>query len=114
MTPPVSSLALCCVLESNYRACIHSCITVHKAVAGSRAYVNALMKAGLLDKSEVTLINTGLDDVESEWRAGKFVIKKYDEDIHTANERRLTELIGDTAGKIHTGRSRNDQVLLAQ
>jgi len=43
-------------------------------------------------------------------RSGTFEIKPGDEDIHTANERRLTELIGEPAGKLHTGRSRNDQV----
>jgi hypothetical protein len=48
--------------------------------------------------------------VASEWAAGTFVIKAGDEDIHTANERRLTELIGAVGGKLHTGRSRNDQV----
>lgn len=48
--------------------------------------------------------------VASEWAAGKFVVKPGDEDIHTANERRLTELIGAVGGKLHTGRSRNDQV----
>lgn len=48
--------------------------------------------------------------VAEEWKAGSFVIKQGDEDIHTANERRLTELIGAVGGKLHTGRSRNDQV----
>ncbi len=48
--------------------------------------------------------------VAAEWAAGSFVIKQGDEDIHTANERRLTELIGAVGGKLHTGRSRNDQV----
>jgi hypothetical protein len=48
--------------------------------------------------------------VASEWAADEFVIKAGDEDIHTANERRLTELIGAVGGKLHTGRSRNDQV----
>lgn len=48
--------------------------------------------------------------VASEWAANSFVIKAGDEDIHTANERRLTELIGSVGGKLHTGRSRNDQV----
>lgn len=48
--------------------------------------------------------------VAAEWAAGKFVVKPGDEDIHTANERRLTELIGAVGGKLHTGRSRNDQV----
>ena len=46
----------------------------------------------------------------AEWAAGAFEIKSGDEDIHTANERRLSELIGATGGKLHTGRSRNDQV----
>lgn len=48
--------------------------------------------------------------VELEWEAGTFKIVSGDEDIHTANERRLTELIGAVGGKLHTGRSRNDQV----
>ena len=49
--------------------------------------------------------------VEGEWEAGAFKIVSGDEDIHTANERRLTELIGSVGGKLHTGRSRNDQVM---
>ena len=53
----------------------------------------------------------GLDAVEQEWKAGQFEIQPSDEDIHTANERRLSEIIGaEVAGKLHTGRSRNDQV----
>ena len=48
--------------------------------------------------------------VGAEWAAGAFEIKSGDEDIHTANERRLSELIGSVGGKLHTGRSRNDQV----
>ncbi|XP_010720194.1 argininosuccinate lyase [Meleagris gallopavo] len=50
-------------------------------------------------------------DISEEWSKGVFVVKQSDEDIHTANERRLKELIGDIAGKLHTGRSRNDQVV---
>jgi len=53
---------------------------------------------------------TGLEQVAQEWAQGRFVLQPGDEDIHTANERRLTELIGPVAGKLHTGRSRNDQV----
>uniref|UniRef100_A0A4W4EHG3 Argininosuccinate lyase n=1 Tax=Electrophorus electricus TaxID=8005 RepID=A0A4W4EHG3_ELEEL len=49
--------------------------------------------------------------IHGEWSSGKFQIKPGDEDIHTANERRLKELIGEAAGKLHTGRSRNDQVV---
>jgi hypothetical protein len=52
--------------------------------------------------------------VAAEWAGGAFVIKPGDEDIHTANERRLTELIGAVGGKLHTGRSRNDQVRVAR
>ena len=50
------------------------------------------------------------NQVHAEWAAGAFIIKQGDEDIHTANERRLTELVGAVGGKLHTGRSRNDQV----
>ena len=55
-------------------------------------------------------MGTGLDVVGEEWAAGTFVLQPSDEDIHTANERRLTEIIGPVGGKLHTGRSRNDQV----
>ena len=51
----------------------------------------------------------GLKKVEQEWESGTFKIVSGDEDIHTANERRLTEHIGSVGGKLHTGRSRNDQ-----
>lgn len=51
--------------------------------------------------------------VEREWESGTFKVVSGDEDIHTANERRLTELIGSVGGKLHTGRSRNDQVSAA-
>ncbi|KAG8833436.1 argininosuccinate lyase [Serendipita sp. 400] len=52
----------------------------------------------------------GLQRVGKEWKDGVFEVKEDDEDIHTANERRLSELIGPLGGKLHTGRSRNDQV----
>ncbi len=52
----------------------------------------------------------GLAAVREEFSSGQFSFAPSDEDIHTAVERRLTELIGDAAGKLHTGRSRNDQV----
>lgn len=79
-------------------------------IRGSQAYAKALSKAGILTKSEAETIVEGLSKVYEEWKAGAFVIKQGDEDIHTANERRLTELIGAVGGKLHTGRSRNDQV----
>lgn len=79
-------------------------------LTGSRAYVRATQGAGLVTKEEMEAIIKGLDMVEDEWASGTFVVKPGDEDIHTANERRLKELIGEVAGKLHTGRSRNDQV----
>ncbi|XP_048839183.1 argininosuccinate lyase isoform X2 [Brienomyrus brachyistius] len=80
-------------------------------IRGSKGYVKALQKAGLVSQEEMEKIAQGLDKISGEWAAGTFAIQPFDEDIHTANERRLKELIGDTAGKLHTGRSRNDQVV---
>ncbi|XP_055996779.1 argininosuccinate lyase-like isoform X2 [Ostrea edulis] len=77
---------------------------------GSKAYVKAIHKVGLVTEEECQSIITGLDKVGEEWECGVFDIKDSDEDIHTANERRLKELIGGAASKLHTGRSRNDQV----
>jgi len=79
-------------------------------ITGSQAYAKALNRAGLLNDDEATTIVEGLSSVAEEWAAGAFEIKPGDEDIHTANERRLVELIGPVGGKLHTGRSRNDQV----
>lgn len=76
---------------------------------GSLAYARALSKAGVVTEEEASLIADGLGKVSSEWEAGSFQVKAGDEDIHTANERRLTEILGPVAGKLHTGRSRNDQ-----
>ncbi|NXW39053.1 ARLY2 lyase, partial [Phaetusa simplex] len=80
-------------------------------IQGSMAYAKALEKAGILSKTELEKILSGLEKISEEWSKGIFVLKQSDEDIHTANERRLKELIGDIAGKLHTGRSRNDQVV---
>jgi len=79
-------------------------------IRGSQAYAQALARAGLLTANEAEQIVAGLEQVAGDWRAEQFEVKAGDEDIHTANERRLTELIGPVAGKLHTGRSRNDQV----
>jgi len=79
-------------------------------VDGSRAWANAIHKAGILSDKEHASISLGLDTVRKEFTSGQFSFVPSDEDIHTAVERRLTELIGDAAGKLHTGRSRNDQV----
>lgn len=79
-------------------------------VDGSFAWANALHKANILLDEEHASISLGLDTVRKEFASGQFSFVPSDEDIHTAVERRLTELIGVTAGKLHTGRSRNDQV----
>ena len=79
-------------------------------IAGSIAYAAALLDVGLLTPEECEAIQPGLKSVLAEFETESFVIKSGDEDIHTAVERRLKELIGDAAGKLHTGRSRNDQV----
>ncbi|OWK59949.1 Argininosuccinate lyase [Lonchura striata] len=80
-------------------------------IQGSMAYAKALEKAGILSKTELEKILSGLEKISEEWSKGVFGVIQTDEDIHTANERRLKELIGDVAGKLHTGRSRNDQVV---
>ncbi|KAG7515285.1 argininosuccinate lyase [Solea senegalensis] len=80
-------------------------------VRGSKAYVKALERAKLVSTDEMNQILHGMDQISEEWSKGVFVIKPGDEDVHTANERRLKELIGSPAGKLHTGRSRNDQVV---
>ncbi|ODQ65488.1 argininosuccinate lyase [Nadsonia fulvescens var. elongata DSM 6958] len=80
-------------------------------IEGTRVYTAGLAKIGLLNEHELSEIHRGLALLLEEWKSGSFVEKDGDEDIHTANERRLGEIIGrDISGKVHTGRSRNDQV----
>lgn len=79
-------------------------------IDGSMAYARALARAGVLTEEESDVIQDGLDAVRAEFAQQQFQIKPGDEDIHSAVERRLKELIGEVAGKLHTGRSRNDQV----
>jgi len=79
-------------------------------ISGSIAWAKALQRAGVLTLTETDEINRGLQIIQAEFIKGEFEFKAGDEDIHTAVERRLTELIGPLAGKLHTGRSRNDQV----
>jgi argininosuccinate lyase len=79
-------------------------------IAGSRAHVRGLARVGLLDGDEAAAILAALDTVEAELAGGSFAFEPTDEDIHTAVERRVTELAGPAGAKLHTGRSRNDQV----
>ncbi|CAK9302324.1 unnamed protein product [Gordionus sp. m RMFG-2023] len=80
-------------------------------IKGSKAYAKGLKDINLLTQEEENEIQKGLDNIYDEWENEKFAIQLSDEDIHTAIERRLKEMIGpETGGKLHTGRSRNDQV----
>jgi argininosuccinate lyase len=79
-------------------------------VEGSLAWAKAIHTAGILSDKEYASIALGLGTVKEEFSSGRFSFAPSDEDIHTAVERRLGELIGAAAGKLHTGRSRNDQV----
>ena len=79
-------------------------------IVGSRAHVRGLARVGLLDGDEAGAILAALDTVEAELADGSFAFEPTDEDIHTAVERRVTELAGPAGAKLHTGRSRNDQV----
>lgn len=77
---------------------------------GSIAWAGGLFKAGVLSEAEHAAILNGLNQIAGEFAQNTFTFHESDEDIHTAVERRLGELIGAAAGKLHTGRSRNDQV----
>ena len=75
-------------------------------IRGSEAWAWGNKDRGILTSDELSTIKEGFKIVAREWRNNEFSIKKGDEDIHTANERRLGEIIGTgIAGKLHTGRS---------
>ncbi len=82
-------------------------------VVASKAHVRGLVRGALLTKQEGDTLLTALDQVALEFVGGSFVFAESDEDIHTAIERRVTEMCGATGAKLHTGRSRNDQVATA-
>ena len=81
-------------------------------IAGSKAHAAMLAKQGIIPKSDAAEIRKGLDQVQAEIEAGKFTFSRALEDIHLNVESRLKELIGPAAGRLHTARSRNDQVAL--
>jgi argininosuccinate lyase len=82
-------------------------------LTGSRAHVRGLRRAGLLGPEEADAVLAALDCCGAELADGTFVYAPTDEDIHTAIERRVTALAGPAGAKLHTGRSRNDQVATA-
>jgi len=82
-------------------------------IYASIAHVRGLEHSKILTASEASAIVAALEQVASEFSKGQFNFVKTDEDIHTAIERRITEIAGDVGGKVHTGRSRNDQCVTA-
>ena len=81
-------------------------------IAGSRAHVSMLAARGIIEEEDEQSILRGLDTIEAEIAAGGFPFREEFEDIHMNIEARLGELIGPAAGRLHTARSRNDQVAL--
>jgi argininosuccinate lyase len=81
-------------------------------IRGSLAYAEVLCDAKIIQFVELELIRDAFKIIRREWESGEILLKDDDEDVHSVNERRLTEIIGDVGRKIHTGRSRNDQVAL--
>jgi argininosuccinate lyase len=79
-------------------------------VRGSRAHARMLAAAGVISDADRDALLAALDAVEAELREGRFPFAEDDEDVHMAVERRVTELAGPVGGKLHTARSRNDQV----
>jgi argininosuccinate lyase len=82
-------------------------------IEGSKAHVEGLAQAGLLSADELTTLLATLTQINDEYVSGAFQRAANDEDVHMAIERRATELVGDVGAKIHTSRSRNDQVATA-
>jgi argininosuccinate lyase len=79
-------------------------------IAGSRVHARGLARVGLMTEEDVEAVLEALDVVEAELATDTFQFAPGDEDIHTAVERRVTEIAGEAGGRLHTGRSRNDQV----
>ncbi|MEJ7746588.1 MAG: argininosuccinate lyase [Luteimonas sp.] len=82
-------------------------------IQASKAHAEGLQRIGLLDHDELSGLARELDTLADDFRSGAFVLDAKYEDGHSAIEARLTERLGDTGRKIHTGRSRNDQILVA-
>jgi len=81
-------------------------------IQGSIAHATMLAEKGIILKKESDKIIKGLKHIEKEIKSGKFPFREEFEDIHLNIEKRLIEKIGDVGGKIHTARSRNDQIAL--
>ena len=82
-------------------------------IKASLCHARGLLEIGILTESELSRIEDAMQKLTEEWEAGKIQVRQEDEDCHTVIEHYLTDKLGDTGKKIHTGRSRNDQVLAA-
>ena len=98
-------------LASNFTASLNVDQRMYREdIAGSMAHSRMLARQGIISQTDAAQIIGGLQKIESEIESGEFEWKEELEDIHMNVESRLFELIGDAAGRLHTGRSRNDQV----
>ena len=79
-------------------------------ITGSQAHAKMLVETGIISPEEGEALVNGLEMIRQEYRRGEFTPGIEAEDVHFAVERRLTELVGDVGKKLHTARSRNDQV----
>jgi argininosuccinate lyase len=82
-------------------------------IQASLAHAEGLLRIGILGADELAGIRVELDALADDWRSGAFVLDERYEDCHSAIEARLVERLGDAGRRIHTGRSRNDQILVA-
>ena len=82
-------------------------------IQASRAHVQGLHNIGIVSASEADALIAELDVLAEDFRTGRFVLDEQYEDCHSAVEARLTERLGDAGRRVHTGRSRNDQILVA-
>ena len=106
---------MCAVMNdySDYTVSIHYDRRLYRQdIAGSRAHAAMLSRQGIISQDDAEAIIAGLGKVQDEIEGGEFPWDPSLEDLHMNIERRLTELIGPAAGRLHTGRSRNDQIAL--
>ena len=98
---------------SDYTVSIHYDRRLYRQdIAGSKAHAAMLARQGIISQDDADSISAGLDAVQVEISSGEFPWDSSLEDLHMNIERRLTDLIGAAAGRLHTGRSRNDQIAL--
>ncbi|HIG10179.1 MAG: lyase family protein [bacterium] len=85
---------------------------VEQDIRGSLAHVDGLLEAELISSADHGALHSGLRELLASWSRGEWTVEAGDEDVHSAVERRLTAAIGEAGERLHTGRSRNDQIAL--